>query len=50
MAATVRIGLEEATERGRQGGLHEEFADLRRASARIEHGGAAGRVDLELAP
>ena len=49
MAARRRVGLDEPPKRPAEGGLHEQLADLRHAAARIEHRGAARRIDVELA-
>src|SRR2546430_17569985 len=48
IAAGLRVGLHETPERAGQRRLHEQLTDARRAAARIEDAGAAGRVEREL--
>ena len=49
MATAAGVGLDEPPERAGQRGLHEQLADLGRPAARIEHRGAARRIEVELA-
>ena len=43
------VGLDEAPERAGERRLHEQLTDLGRPAVRIEHRGAAGRIEVELA-
>ena len=49
VSAARRVGLDEPPERAGERGLDEELAHLGHAPAGIEHGGAAGRIQIELA-
>jgi len=48
-AARLRVGLDEPPQGCPERRLNEELADVRHPPARVEDGGAAGRVDVELA-
>ena len=50
MAAALRVGLDEPSQRAGERGLHEEVADRGRAPAGIEHGRSARRIEVELVP
>ena len=49
-AAAPRVRLHQAPERRAERGLHEQRANVRHATAGVEHVGAAGRIEGELAP
>ena len=48
--AALGVGLDQPPEGAGERGLHEQVAHLGHPAARVEHGAAAGRIDVELAP